>query len=87
VKWELEDFSFRYTEPELYKKIAQLLDEKRNDREAYIQRVIARLHGELEGMGIPPRSRAGPSTSIRSGERCAARTCRSSASTTSARCA
>jgi len=53
VKWELEDFSFRYTEPELYKKIAQLLDEKRNDREAYIQRVIARLHGELEGMGIP----------------------------------
>ena len=53
VKWELEDFAFRYTEPELYRKIAQLLDEKRNDREAYIQRVIARLHGELEGMGIP----------------------------------
>ena len=53
VKWELEDFSFRYTEPELYKKIAQLLDEKRHDREAYIQRVIAQLHGELEGMGIP----------------------------------
>src|SRR6185436_2192505 len=53
VKWELEDFAFRYTEPELYRKIAQLLDEKRNDREAYIQRVIAKLHGELEGMGIP----------------------------------
>ena len=53
MKWELEDFSFRFTEPELYKKIAQLLDEKRNDREAYIQRVIAKLHGELETMGIP----------------------------------
>src|ERR1700694_5300359 len=52
VKWELEDFSFRYTEPELYRKIAQLLDEKRNDREAYIQRVIERLHAELEAMGI-----------------------------------
>ena len=53
VKWELEDFSFRYTEPELYRKIAQLLDEKRNDREAYIQRVIAHLHSELEAMGVP----------------------------------
>jgi GTP pyrophosphokinase len=52
MKWELEDFSFRFTEPELYKKIAQLLDEKRNDREAYIQRVIAQLHSELEGMDI-----------------------------------
>ena len=52
VKWELEDFAFRYTEPELYRKIAQLLDEKRNDREAYIQRVIERLHAELEAMGI-----------------------------------
>ena len=52
MKWELEDFSFRFTEPELYRKIAELLDEKRNDREAYIQRVIAQLHSELEGMGI-----------------------------------
>ena len=52
MKWELEDFSFRYTEPELYRKIAHLLDEKRNDREAYIQRVIAHLDGELRGAGI-----------------------------------
>ena len=53
VKWELEDFSFRFTEPDLYKKIAQLLDEKRSEREAYIQRVIDRLHKELADMGIP----------------------------------
>jgi GTP pyrophosphokinase len=53
LKWELEDFAFRFTEPELYRKIAQLLDEKRHDREAYIQRVIAKLHGELEAMAIP----------------------------------
>jgi len=52
MKWELEDFSFRFTEPELYKKIAQLLDEKRSEREAYIQRVIAKLHTELGAMGI-----------------------------------
>ena len=52
IKWELEDFSFRYTEPELYRRIAQLLDEKRHDREAYIARVISQLESELSGMGI-----------------------------------
>ena len=52
MKWELEDFAFRYTEPELYHRIAKLLDEKRHDREAYIQRVIAKLHEELAAMGI-----------------------------------
>jgi GTP pyrophosphokinase len=60
VKWELEDFSFRYTEPELYRKIAELLDEKRNDREAYIQRVIATLGAELEAMGIHAKIRGRP---------------------------
>ncbi len=60
VKWELEDFSFRYTEPELYRKIAQLLDEKRNDREAYIQRVIGRIGAELEAVGITPKIQGRP---------------------------
>jgi len=60
VKWELEDFSFRYTEPELYKKIAELLDEKRNDREAYIQRVIARIDSELEAVGIHAKIQGRP---------------------------
>ena len=52
MKWELEDFAFRYTDPELYHRIARLLDEKRHDREAYIQRVVAILRGELEATGI-----------------------------------
>jgi GTP pyrophosphokinase len=52
LKWELEDFSFRFTEPELYKKIAQMLDEKRSEREAYIQRVIEQLRAELDAAGI-----------------------------------
>ena len=60
VKWELEDFSFRYTEPELYKKIAELLDEKRNDREAYIQRVIARIDAELAAVGISAKIQGRP---------------------------
>src|SRR5262249_10473130 len=53
IKWELEDFSFPFTHPDLDRKIAQLLDEKRSEREAYIQRVIAKLHAELEAMDIP----------------------------------
>ena len=52
MKWELEDFAFRYTDSELYHRIARLLDEKRHDREAYIQRVVAILRGELKATGI-----------------------------------
>ncbi len=52
VKWELEDLSFRYLEPELYKKIARLLDEKRIGREDYITQVRELLRLELEKNGI-----------------------------------
>ena len=52
IKWELEDFSFRYLEPELYKRIASLLDGKRNEREAYIGRVLAALRADLDKLGI-----------------------------------
>jgi GTP pyrophosphokinase len=60
MKWELEDFAFRFTEPELYRKIAQLLHEKRNDREAYIQRVVAQLHAELAATGIQAQIQGRP---------------------------
>ena len=52
IKWELEDLSFRYLQPDSYKKIARLLDEKRLDRQGYIESVIAELRGELEKAGI-----------------------------------
>ncbi|WP_097460755.1 GTP diphosphokinase [Mangrovitalea sediminis] len=52
IKWELEDLSFRYLHETAYKKIAKLLDEKRLDRDAYIQRVLDRLRHELERAGI-----------------------------------
>ena len=52
VKWELEDLSLRYLEPELYKRIAKLLDERRADREQYITDVVAQLKRELEQAGI-----------------------------------
>jgi len=47
VKWELEDLAFRVLEPDTYKHIARLLDEKRVDRERYIDTVIALLKDEL----------------------------------------
>lgn len=40
LKWELEDLSLRYAEPESYQKIARILDEKRDNREQYIVDVI-----------------------------------------------
>ena len=52
IKWELEDLSFRYLEPEAYKHIARLLDEKRLDRDEYIQSVISSLKTMLDRMGM-----------------------------------
>jgi len=52
LKWELEDMSFRFLEPELYKRIAGMLDEKRQEREQYIRRAIALLTRELEAVEV-----------------------------------
>ena len=47
LKWELEDLALRILEPEIYKRIAILLDEKRSDRERYIEAAITRLREAL----------------------------------------
>ncbi len=52
LKWELEDLSFRFLEPENYQRIAQLLDERREDREKYIAAVVKQLRRELELAGV-----------------------------------
>ncbi|BBT18217.1 GTP diphosphokinase [Metapseudomonas otitidis] len=52
IKWELEDLSFRYLEPDQYKKIAKLLHERRLDREQYIADVMNQLRQELTAAGI-----------------------------------
>ena len=52
LKWELEDLAFRFEEPETYKRIAKLLDEKRIEREAYVSEAIARLQRELAAAHI-----------------------------------
>ena len=52
LKWEMEDLSFRFLEPDLYKRIARMLDEKRVEREQYIASAMAQLGRELEAAGV-----------------------------------
>ena len=52
IKWEMEDLSFRFLEPATYKDIAQLLDEKRTERERYMVALRERLQQALASQGI-----------------------------------
>ena len=52
IKWELEDLSLRYLEPQLYKEVAKMLDERRVDREQYIIDVVNQLKYELSNAEI-----------------------------------
>lgn len=52
IKWELEDLSFRYLEPDQYKQIATLLHERRLDRERFIADVMSQLRTELQATGV-----------------------------------
>ena len=52
IKWELEDLSLRYLEPDAWQQLVVQLDEKREDRELYISKVIDTLSAELQKAGI-----------------------------------
>jgi GTP pyrophosphokinase len=52
IKWELEDLSFRYLEPEKYREIADLLSSKRVTRERFIREASEILKENLEAAGI-----------------------------------
>ena len=52
IKWELEDLSFRFTEPDTYHQVAQWLDEKRTEREIYIASACASITNGLKEQGI-----------------------------------
>lgn len=52
VKWELEDFSFRISQPQQYKEVAKLLAEKRIDREEFITHSIQQLTDKLTEVDI-----------------------------------
>jgi len=52
LKWELDDLSFRYLDPDTYLGIAKALNEKRTEREAFIDRVRIQLDNELTANNI-----------------------------------
>lgn len=52
IKWELEDLAFKYLEPEAYRRIQELVAEKRANREAQLQQAIQILYDRLSGMGF-----------------------------------
>ncbi len=52
VKWELEDLAFRYTNPEVYKEIAQNLAERRSEREFQVKNIVTVLENLLQQNNI-----------------------------------
>ncbi len=52
LKWELEDLAFRYLHPAEYKKIAKALEERRVDREQYMDSIVNELQTRLNDAGL-----------------------------------
>ncbi|HEY89838.1 MAG TPA: bifunctional (p)ppGpp synthetase/guanosine-3',5'-bis(diphosphate) 3'-pyrophosphohydrolase, partial [Thermoflexia bacterium] len=52
LKSELEDLSFRYLQPEMYQKLAEMLDARKGEREARVAQHQALLREELAREGI-----------------------------------
>ncbi|MDI1245637.1 MAG: bifunctional (p)ppGpp synthetase/guanosine-3',5'-bis(diphosphate) 3'-pyrophosphohydrolase, partial [Rhodoferax sp.] len=52
IKWEMEDLAFRFQEPDSYRQVASWLDEKRTEREAYVEHLRAQLQADLIASGL-----------------------------------
>src|SRR5690625_2896483 len=52
IKWELEDTSLRYLNPKKYYSIVKQMQQKRQERENYIESVMAEVTAELEEVNI-----------------------------------
>lgn len=52
LKWELEDLSLRYLEPEVYYQLGTRLKSKRKEREQYVKGLIEQIRTVLEKSGI-----------------------------------
>ncbi len=51
IKWELEDLAFRFLEPDTYREVARLLDQKRAERERGVEQLRQQLHKGLAAAG------------------------------------
>ncbi len=60
LKWELEDFAFRYLQPAEYRRIAAALKSRRAEREDYLQRFETQLSAHLQAAGITAQISARP---------------------------
>ena len=52
IKWEIEDLSFRFLEPEAYRAVSRLLDEKRIEREQGVEAFRQDLSADLSRHAI-----------------------------------
>ena len=52
IKWELEDLSFKVLEPDEYRHLAEQLETRRREREAYVKRAMVELGDALAKAGI-----------------------------------
>ncbi|MDO4290032.1 MAG: bifunctional (p)ppGpp synthetase/guanosine-3',5'-bis(diphosphate) 3'-pyrophosphohydrolase [Eggerthellaceae bacterium] len=52
IKWELEDLSFFYLEPNKYKQVSRMVTESRAEREAYLADVLNIIQAEMDKVGI-----------------------------------
>lgn len=55
IKWEMEDLAFRFLDPDQYRTIAKRLEDKRTEREQFIQQTMTRLQGLVKEAGIPAK--------------------------------
>ena len=51
IKWELEDLAFRFLEPDTYREVARLLDQKRTERERGVEQLRQQLLDGLRSDG------------------------------------
>lgn len=52
IKWELEDLSLRYANPQQFYRIVHLMDSRREDREQYIQDSIEAINESIDELEI-----------------------------------
>jgi GTP pyrophosphokinase len=54
IKWELEDVSLRYLNPQQYYRIVHLMNSRRDQREAYIAEAIGDIKTAISDLNIDP---------------------------------